>query len=90
MTPDEPKMTSNRIIKLPSLELVVFVVVTDNSELPVVEAVPEVPVVTDEPVVVDPPVVDSSNRAGTFENGPSMKVSVAPIKFGLVFRDEVR
>ena len=75
---------------IPSLELVVFVVVTDNSELPVVEAVPEVPVVTDEPVVVDPPVVDSSSRAGTFENGPSMKVSVAPMKFGRVFRDAVR
>ena len=45
---------------------------------------------TDDPEVVDPPVVDSSSRAGTLEKGPSMKVSVAPMKFGRVFRDAVR
>ena len=46
---------------------------------------------TDDPVVVeDPPTVDSSRRAGTLEKGPSMNVSVAPMKFGRVFRDEER
>ena len=70
-----------------------FVVDPDISELHVVEVVADVPVVV-EPPVVEPPVehpsVDSSNRAGTFENGPSINVSVAPIKFGLVFRQEDR